>query len=142
MASGFVTRSKGKSSFQSLWIGGAQIGGPGTVVAYSTAGTQTLGAERVSQITGSSGASVFTMGTPPPIGVEKLIAIVSVSSAIFVKAPTGYSFDPSTNTVFKSTYAQQVAVVTLTTAKLSISGVWPPPSTLVGGSGITLSTTT
>lgn len=143
MPSGIMQRFKGKIQATSFFLGGSPVYGAGAAVDYSTAGTQTLGLEGVSRIAASSGASVFTMAQPPFPGAEKHVYFQQISSAAFVKAASGASFDPSTNTVFKSTYApMMVTLIGITTAKWGIKGVFPPPSTLVGGSGIALTTTT
>jgi hypothetical protein len=141
--SGFVTRVKGKATYAALWLGASAQYGNGAYVAYSTAGTQTLGREKVSSINASSGASVFTMSELPVPGLEREINMITVSSAAFLKAAAGASFDASTNTVIKSTYTQRISLLGLTTAKWQITGVYPDNT--AGGApvgGITLSTTT
>lgn len=146
--SGFVQRFKGKVQMAELWLGNSQVSGPGAFQAYTTAaGTNGLsigqiGTERLSGISATSGASVFALTQAIPPGVEKIITITTVSSAAFIKAPAGMSFNQSTQTVIKSTYESQIALVGMSSVSIRISGVWPPASTLVGGSGITLSTTT
>lgn len=142
MANGFTQRWKGKVTAQSVWMGAQQFFGPGATPSYSTAGTQTLSIARAARISASSGASVFTLGFAPSPGLEFNVSLTTVSSAAFVKAAAGTAFTPSTATVFKSTYEMQVSLIGLSTTNWGIRSVWPPPSTLVGGSGITLSTTT
>lgn len=143
MPSGFNQRWKGKIAAAQLWIGGVAQNGPSAVTAYSTAGTQTLaGSGAIETINASSALSIFTMGYGPSPGREQVIDLIVVSSGAFLKAAAGASFDPSTNTVIKSTYAQSITLIGLSTTKWAIKGLFPPASTLVGGSGITLSTTT
>lgn len=144
MSNGFLQRFQGKISAAALWVAGYPQAGPGSAVAYSTAaGEQTLGPEKVSLITASSALSVFDLGSPPYPGVEKDIHIVSVSSGVFIKAAAGTAFDPSTNTVFKSTYAMLVSLIGETSLKWGIKSVFPPSTAGVAtNGGITLSTTT
>lgn len=141
--SGFTSRNKGKSTQVSFWNGASPQFGPGAYVAYSTAGTQTLGQEKISALTASSAIAIFSMSELPRPGLEREINVLSVSSGVFLKAAPGASFDASTNTVIKSTYAQRISLLGLTTAKWQITGVYP--DTTAGGApvgGITLSTTT
>lgn len=139
---GFTNRSKGKATFQAVWFGGSAQYGSGSRVAYSTAGTQALGLEGICSINASSGASVFSMSELPAPGLTKMFDL-TVSSAVFIKAAAGASFDASTNTVIKSTYTGRITLRGLTTAKWTIVDVYP--DTTVGGApvgGVTLSTTT
>lgn len=150
---GFVNRSKGKSSFQTLWIGNSNQGGPGSYLAYSTAavtpgsGTTVigqLGPESISGVNASSGLTIWTLTALPVPGVRKQITLLNNVSGVFIKAPAGASFDQSTNTVIKSTYAPAtITLIGLTSAKFAIQDVYP--DTTAGGApvgGITLSTTT
>ena len=148
MSNGFVQRFKGKISAASLWLGGTQQFGPGAVGVYSTnsvastAGILISGAGASNTINASSAISIFALNFPPVQGSEFELGLINVSSGVFIKASPGTSFDPSTNTVIKSTYAMMITLVGLSTLKWGIKSVFPPPSTLVGGSGLTLSTTT
>lgn len=142
MATGFVQRFKGKIAAAALWFNGAQVFGPGAYVAYSTAGTQTIGAQALAKITASSAISIFTMSDLPAPGLEKFFDL-AVTSGMFLKAASGASFDNSTNTVIKSTYNMRLNLMGLSSAKWAIMGVYP--DTTAGGApvgGITLSTTT
>lgn len=142
MANGFTQRFRGKITAQSIWANGSQQYGAGAYVAYSTAGTQTLGLERLSAINAASAASVFTLGGMPVAGLEKILDL-TVSSGVFIKAAAGSCFDPSTNTVFKSTYAQRLTLIGISSVAWRIRGVYP--DTTAGGApvgGGTLSTTT
>lgn len=144
MATGFVQRFKGKIVAAAQFFGPTQVYGPGTVFAGSTASAtlQTIPqANGVATINASSALSIFSLQGLPSPGAKLLLAL-TVSSGVFVKAAAGSAFDASTNTVFKSTYSMQVSLTGLSTVAWRVDGVWPPPSTLVGGSGITLSTTT
>lgn len=140
--SGFVTRFKGKVTAAALWLGKSAQFGPGSVVAYTTAGTQTLGYEGAATINASSAVSIWQMSDLPSPGMRKFYDL-TVSSAMFLKAASGASFDGSTNTVIKSTYNMRLELRGLSTAKWSIVGAYP--DTTAGGApvgGITLSTTT
>lgn len=141
---GFVQRWKGKVVGAAYWVSGAgQVFGNGSAITYSTTGTQTMGQEAVSLINSSSAISIFSLsGAAPVHGIEKQIHLLTVSSGVFIKAGPGTSFDPSTNTVIKSTYAMMITLLGESSVKWGIKAVFPPPSTLVGGSGITLTTTT
>lgn len=141
MANGFTQRWKGKVAAVQLWVAGVPQNGPQAVVAYSTAGTQTLaGSGAIETINASSAISIWTMGYGPTPGREQVIDLITVSSGAFIKAAAGASFDPSTNTVIKSTYAESITLLGLSTTKWAIKSVFP--GTTLGGSGITLSTTT
>lgn len=144
MATGFTQRWKGKTSASAVWWQGTQVFGPGTVFTGNDAtATKTIPVVNgIALLTAATAAAVWMIGATPIPGQPLLVSIPSVSSAIFVKAPSGVSFDASTNTVFKSTYAMQVTLRGISSLAYRIEGVWPPPSTLVGGSGITLTTTT
>ncbi len=147
---GFVQRWKGKVA---LPVGGLFIGGvsvtpsaadlntvlaAGTLTAYTTAGTQNIAAGNAT-ISASSALSIFSMLEAPKVSVERVLSLILVSSGVFIKAAAGTSFDPSTNTVIKSTYAQQITLFGLSTTKWSIKSVFPVST--IGGT-LTLSTTT
>ena len=141
--SGFTTRQKGKVTFAALWLGASPQYGGGAAVSYSTVGTQTLGKEKLSLITASSGIAIFSMSELPVMGLERTINMISVSSGVFLKAAAGASFDASTNTVIKSTYNQRINLIGVSSAKWQINSVYP--DTTAGGApvgGITLTTTT
>ncbi len=143
MANGIMQRFRGKVQAAGLFLGVSPQYGPGTRVAYSTAGTQTMGLEGISAINASSAISIWQMGLSPTPGLRHTIQFTAISSAAFVKAVAGVSFDESTNTVFKSTYVQRVSLLGMTTLKWSITDVYP--DTTAGGApvgGLTLSTTT
>jgi hypothetical protein len=145
---GFTQRFTGKISARSLWLGGSALMGQGARQSYSTAAVTgslpigTLGAEALQTINASSAISIFTMTDTPTPGEPKMLDLV-VSSGVFVKAAPGTSFDPSTNTVLKSTYSMRVQLVGLSSNKWSIVNVFPMST--AGGAplgGLTLSTTT
>lgn len=139
---GIMQRFKGKIAAAALFLGGVYQYGPGSRVAYSTAGTQTLGAEGIASINASSGISIFSMADLPSAGQTKVFDL-TVSSGVFIKAAAGASFDASTNTVIKSTYSQRITLRGLSTAKWTIVDVYPDST--AGGApvgGVTLSTTT
>lgn len=160
MASGFTQRWNGKVLAKLLGLGSQGItlfsltgnpnltpadlltvDGAGGGAAYSTAGTQTIaGAVGVQTITSSSALSIWTLGALPYNGAELTLAIILNSSGVFIKAAAGSSFDPSTNTVMKSTIASQITLVGISTAKWAIKSVFP--ASTFANSGLTLSTTT
>jgi len=142
--SGFTQRSKGKVAFSEMWAQGVQQFGQGSVIAYTTAGTQTIsGQSAFATIASSSVISIWQMGSPPAPGAEFVMDIISVSSGVFIKASSVASFDPSTNTVIKSTYAMTITLIGLSSVKWGIKSVYPPSTIGVAPlAGITLSTTT
>lgn len=146
MATGFQQRWKGKIAIAAAWFGGVQEFGVGSGFSGTDATvTKTIPASAGSaSLTASTGiaTAIWTLGAVPQPGQELEIALTTISSGIFIKAAAGTSFDPSTNTVMKSTYAQMITLYGLTTAKWAIKSLFPPPSTLIGGSGVTLTTTT
>lgn len=142
MATGFTQRFKGKITGAALWLGGAPVYGPGSRVAYSTAGTQNIANEAISSINASSAMSIWSMTGLPAPGLQKVFDL-TVSSGAFIKAAAGASFDASTATVIKSTYAMRLTLMGLSSAKWSIIDVYP--ETTLGGApvgGVTLTTTT
>jgi hypothetical protein len=139
---GFNQRWKGKITAASLWLGGTQEYGSGAVYA-GTSDASTIPFQYGSAVVASAtAAAVYQMQQMPSPGAEFEFIITSVSSGIFLKAASGASFDASTNTVIKSTYAQTITLYGRSTVKWSVKSVFPAASTLIGGSGITLSTTT
>lgn len=151
---GFLNRFKGKQSYPvgGIWIGGTQLTPSGldlnTLAGSGTAQTITTGSTingpgGVTSISATTAIAVYPMTGGPVAGVEKTIVITSVSSGIQIKAPAGASFDPSTNTVIKSTYAMTIKLMGLSTTKYTIQSVAPPSTAGVAVNfGITLSTTT
>lgn len=148
MSNGFTQRFKGKIQAAALWLGNSAQFGPTANRAYSTAaGTNglaigTIGPEAVPSINASSALSVWQLTGPIVAGSRQTLDL-TVSSAAFIKAPTGVSFDGSTNTVFKSTYTMRVSMLGLSSVAMRITDVYP--DTTAGGApvgGITLSTTT
>ncbi len=144
MATGFPQRFKGKIAADQLWLGGSAMVGPSAAVAYSTAGSQTLGKEAVSNINASSGKSVFTLGFDPVPGMEKLIKLTAVSSGVQIKAKTGTFIDTTSLTVLTSTYAPQaITLVGQSTLLWLIKSVYPGSTGGVApAAGVTGSATT
>lgn len=147
-ANGFVQRFKGKAQLAALWLGGSARFGSAAKVAYSTAaGTNglaigTIGLEAVPSINASSALSIWQLSNPVQAGWTQVLDL-TVSSGAFIKAPSGVSFDGSTNTVIKSTYTMRLSLVSLSSIAMRITDVYP--DTTAGGApvgGVTLSTTT
>lgn len=153
-ATGLINRFKGRQGYP---VGGILIGGTpltpaavdfNTLLGQGTAQTISSGSTingpgGVTLLSASTGIAVFPMSGGPVAGVGKTIVITSVSSGVQIKAPAGASFDPSTNTVIKSTYPMTIELMGLSTLKYTIVGVSPPSTAGVATNfGITLSTTT
>lgn len=143
MPSGFQQRFKGKVSAGALWLGGAPQFGAGSVIPLTTNAALNIPNVGTATLVSSSAATVWQMLGAPQQGLEMEIVTLNVANSVFIKAAPGTSFDPSTNTVIKSTQAQNIAMIGLSTVKWSIKSVFPASS--AGGAplgGITLSTTT
>ena len=142
MSNGFVQRFKGRVQAAQLWLAGVPMNGPQSVLAFTTASATITPPSAIATLTATTGISVFTLGYAPLFGQELSLAVISVSSGVQIKAAAGTSFDPSTNTVIKSTQVQTITLLGVSTTKWSIKSVFPPStlSTLING--ITLSTTT
>lgn len=142
--SGFNQRWKGKIAAAAAWFGGVQEFGPGSLFVGTTAGSQTIpAANGAASIVSSSAISIWQIGAVPQPGVELEISLLTVSSGVFIKAAAGTSFDPSTNTVMKSTGARTITLFGLSTLKWSIKSVFPGDTVgNISPTGLTLSTTT
>lgn len=117
------------------------IDGQATVQALTTAASTDInGPGGVSSIASTSAISVWSLANVPSPGVQKTIALISVSSGVFIKAASGSSFDGSTNTVMKSTVAATITLMGLSTTKWSIKSVYP--GSTLASSALTMSTTT
>jgi len=140
MATGFVTRWKGKIAAISFWDKGFQVDGVDTPSTDST-----MSAVCAHNIRSSSGAGVYTVPRPPlGGGISQILAITQVSSGVKFKAPSGVSFGVtagnSTTTVLTSTQLMTIELYALSSALYNIIGVF---STSTASPVIpTLSTTT
>lgn len=145
MATGFVQRFKGKIAVAAAWFGGVQEFGPGTLFVGTTAlaALTVPAANGAATIASSSALTIWTLGQSPVAGAELEISLIQVSSGVFIKAAAGTSFDPSTNTVMKSTAARTITLYGLSTLKWAIKSVFPGDTVgTISPSGITLTTTT
>lgn len=142
---GFTQRFRGKVQAAALWLGSSPQSGPNASVSYSTAagGGQTLGFERMSKIVSSSAATVWALPVNGIGGGVSKELVLDISSAAFIKAPTGGGFNGTTLSVAKSTYDMQVSLVAMSSVQYAIMGAYP--DTTFGGApvgGITLTTST
>lgn len=129
MASGFTQRWKGKITAAELYIQGVSMFDVETPSTDST-----LGAVRVSKITNSSGAGIYTVPRPTFAGQDRTLAITSISSGAFFKAAAGTSFGlmgTSTMTVMKSTIQMSIDICALSTALWAVRGVWSTSTTVI-----------
>lgn len=142
--SGFIQRWKGKVAVAAAYFGGVQEFGAGSLFVGTTAGAQTIPATNgAASIASSSAISIWTIGAIPQAGAELEIALISVSSGVFIKAAAGTSFDPSTDTVMKSTGARTITLYGLSSLKWAIKSVFPGDTVgNISPTGITLTTTT
>lgn len=143
--SGFTQRFTGKIKTGQLWIGRQQQNGNGSVVAYSTLGTQTIDSDaiRAGTIASSSAISIFTLGGPPRRGHE-IDLVISNSSGTFIKMMAGSFVGSTLSAVIKSTQPlQTITLLGLSTLLWGLKNVYP--ETTLGGAqpgGVTLSLTT
>ncbi len=132
MATGFVSRWKGKVTAASFWMGGFCY----SAVEAATIGAQaasTLGNNAISNVISSSGAGIYNV--PPPIaGLERTLAVTSISSGVFFKAASGTSFGiigTSTMNVLKSTTVMTITLMGLSSVLWQVKSVWSTSTTVI-----------
>lgn len=121
---GFVQRWQGKAKIGSLWLGrGGITQHPEVFTAVPSSPIRNSG---VAILSASSGALVYTLADPVQ-GVEKTIALSTVSSGVFIKSTNSATFD-GTNPVMKSTQAFSITLMGLSTSRWQITGIGVPNS--------------
>lgn len=110
---GLAQRWQASIKATKLFIGRGGVNYQPEVAAVGT----TMGPGGLSIIASASAAEVFTLAAPQP-GLEKTLAFQSISSGAFVKLASG-TFD-GTNPVIKSTVAQLVRLMGLSTSRYSL----------------------
>lgn len=141
MATGFVQRFKGKVECDSLWVKGFCYSNTEAATIGAQA-TSTLGPNVVSNVISSSGAGIWNVPPPSP-GIERTLAITSVSSGAFFKAAANTSFGiigGSTMNVLKSTTVMSITLVGMSSVLWQVKSVWSTSTTVIAMP--TFSTTT
>lgn len=127
MATGFVSRFKGKITADALWYKGWNFD------VSTPAAASTASAYQVLNVISSSGADVRTLQAPKS-GIREIIAITAVATATFVKAAAGTNFGlmgTSTMIVMKSTVQMTVALVGLSSIQWAVESVWSTSTTAI-----------
>lgn len=132
MASGFVQRFKGKVECDALWIKGYNYSAV-EAASIGAQATSTLGNFAASNVISSSGAGIWNV-PPPTAGLERTLAITSISSGAFFKAAANTSFGiigTSTMNVLKSTTVMTITLMGLSSVLWQVKSVWSTSTTVI-----------